>query len=66
MTIKKWSSIEDCPQNSNFLAILKFGWRIRIRRVYVHTDNHFLSWKDLRTMDGVSVGPWKCLFYFKF
>lgn len=62
MRIKKWTYIEDCPKD-NFLAVLKLGRKIRIRKVYVHVDNHFLAWRDLRTMDKMSVGNWKCIFY---
>lgn len=65
MTIYKWTNIEECPQNINFVAILKYKWRIKICLVYVHIDNHFLVWKDLRTLDNISIGKWKCIYYIK-
>lgn len=65
MKIKKWTSIDDCPKGKKFLAILQLGYLIRISFVYVHTDNHFLAWKDLRTSNGRGIGNWKCIFYIK-
>lgn len=62
MRLRKWTKIEDCPHNKIFLAILKSGWRIKIKKVYVHVDNHWLMWRQLRTLDHKSVN-WKCIYY---
>jgi hypothetical protein len=63
MIFKKWSKIEDCPHGKNFIAILKLGWKIKILKVYVHVDNNFLMWRELRTLDKKGIGKWKCIFY---
>lgn len=65
MKLKKWSKIEDCPHGRNFIAILKLGWKIKIARVYVYVDNHWLMWRQLRTLDNKSVGLWQCVYYFE-
>jgi hypothetical protein len=65
MKFKKWTQIEDCPHGRNFIAILKRGWRIKIKKVYVHVDNHWLMWRELRTLDKIGIGNWKCIAYFK-
>lgn len=63
MTLKKWTKIEDCPHGRNFVAVLKLGWRIKICRVYVHVDNHFLMWRELRMPNKGGIGKWKCILY---
>jgi len=63
MKFKRWTKIENCPQNEVFIAFLINGFKFKISRVYVHVDNNFLSWKVLKTMDGYSIGKWKCKFY---
>lgn len=62
MKIKKWESIDKCPDNY-FLALLRKGFLFKIKIVYVHVDNHFLQWKDLRYRNGLSIGSWKCIYY---
>lgn len=63
MTLKKWTKIEDCPHGKNFIAILKLGWRLKISRVYVHVDNHFLMWRELKTTNKRGIGKWRCVLY---
>lgn len=60
--LKRWTKIEDCPHNKQFIAILKHGWKIKIRWVYVHVDNHFLMWRELRTL-GACIGQWRCILF---
>lgn len=62
MKIKKWQNIDKCPKGY-FWALLKKGFLFKIKTVYVHTDNHFLQWKDLRYKNGVNVGKWRCIYY---
>jgi len=63
MILREWNKIEDCPHDKSFIAILKLGLKIKIRRVYVHVDNNFLMWRDLRTLDRKGIGKWKCIAY---
>lgn len=65
MALKKWTNIESCPHGSNFLAILKKGWRRKVVSVYVHVDNNFLMWRDLRKVKTkISMPGWDCTHYF--
>jgi len=64
--LRKWSKIEDCPNGKNFIAVLKLGWRIKIECVYVHVDNHFLQWRELRTLNNLGIGKWRCVWWLCF
>lgn len=64
MWVKKWTKIEDCPHNKPFYAVLVLGYRVKIKKVYVHMDNHWLEWKQLRTLKHKNLPGWKCIYYF--
>lgn len=59
----KWTRIEDCPQDRIFIAILTLDNKIRMWPVYVHMDNNFLAWRDIRTPNGRSIGKWRVKYY---
>jgi hypothetical protein len=62
---KKWTKIEDCPKGITLLAILKNGWRFKLKWVYVHVDACFPFWTQLRSLKGMSIGSWKCIYYYE-
>lgn len=63
--IKRWTKIEDCPIGKSFLGLFKKGIRFKIARVYVHVDDNFLQWRNLRPRfrNGKSIIGYKCIFY---
>lgn len=63
--LKRWTKIEDCPKKPFWCVLKKWGgWKIKIKKVYVHTDSNFLAWKDLRGVNSCkSLGNWLCILY---
>lgn len=62
---KKWTSIEDCPSSVFKARIIYKNGNIAYKKVYVHTDNNFLMWKNIRLKDNSNTKTFKVTHYRK-